>query len=108
MLETFTALLAYAEDRDDEKLVGRWTLCGVSCLVLHCPWLQTVLHMQVDHCEEELLEGRVDAFRAIADHRAGTLERSLLLAFHNVARGACKRSYKRRMSMDEVRKCIVV
>ena len=56
----------------------------------------------VDNCERELLEGEVDAYRAITDHRAGTLEQSLLVAFHDVACGACKRSYIQKLSVDEV------
>jgi hypothetical protein len=59
VLESFSGLLAYSEEREDGKLV--------------------------DHCEERLAD--VDLFRGLADEAAGTVNMELLQTFYTIIRG---------------------
>lgn len=57
---------------------------------------------QVDHCEEALLEGGSESFRALADRKAGPVAQEMLLRFHTTVRDTVRRNHRRRISMEEV------
>ena len=94
-METFTGLLAYSEDREDEKLVN-------TARTLHSP-MMNVMIMQVEHCEDVMASE--SSFKNVADKAAGPLDTTRLHTFHSIIQSTIKRRHKLRISMNQV--CMV-
>ena len=87
----------YSEDRTgEEKLVG-----GRFCVVQVAVY-KYIVCMQVDHCEESLMESESESFHALADCKAGPVDQEMLLRFHTTVRDTVRRNHRRRISTEKV------
>ena len=84
VLETFTGLLAYSDDCEDEKLVNtaQTTLLSPN---------MNVMIMQVEHCEDAIASE--SSFKNMAEKAAGPLDATCLHTFHSIIQSTIQRRH---------------
>ena len=97
MLETFTGLLAFSEQREDENLVAK-----EENLDYHGSYREFAL--QVDHCRQEGIwkDETLTAFISLHDSKLEAPAKEIGDTFFKVIDNCIQNSYRKRCSMDKV------